>query len=266
MTPDQPLFPPDLIRRNFLRDSVDVNAPTTLHSHLKQQLIDRLYDTKRSFEHVLDISFGAPTLPCKNIIQVSPLSDFPNIPDHTFDAIICNQWLPWEADVPTFLLKLGKLLKPDGLLLASTLGLESFKEFRSAFAATSQNQASHVVPLTDVQALGGVLQQLKFALPVIDRDLITLTYPDFPSLYADIKTHGARNLSPHRAKTLTGKTAWKNMENAYREQFMRPDGTLPLTLEIIYLHGWRPHESQQKALPPGTAKVRLEEILKPITA
>ena len=31
--------------------------------------------------------------------------------------------------------------------------------------------------------------------------------------------------------------------------------------DAIYLTGWAPHESQQKALTPGSAKMRLEKIL-----
>ena len=34
------------------------------------------------------------------------------------------------------------------------------------------------------------------------------------------------------------------------------------TLEIIWLAGWVPHESQQKPLRPGSATVRLGDLLK----
>ena len=42
-----------------------------------------------------------------------------------------------------------------------------------------------------------------------------------------------------------------------------PDGRIPATFEIITLTGWVPHESQQKPLAPGSAKVRLSDALKP---
>jgi hypothetical protein len=33
------------------------------------------------------------------------------------------------------------------------------------------------------------------------------------------------------------------------------------TFEIVWLLGWAPHESQQKPLKPGSAKVRLADAL-----
>ncbi len=34
------------------------------------------------------------------------------------------------------------------------------------------------------------------------------------------------------------------------------------TFSVIYVSGWAPHESQQKPLKPGSAKVRLADALK----
>jgi hypothetical protein len=49
----------------------------------------------------------------------------------------------------------------------------------------------------------------------------------------------------------------------YVERFAEPDGRVPATFEIITLTGWAPHESQQKPLKPGSAKMRLADALKP---
>jgi hypothetical protein len=37
---------------------------------------------------------------------------------------------------------------------------------------------------------------------------------------------------------------------------------LRATFDLLWLSGWAPHESQQKPLRPGSAKVRLEDALK----
>jgi hypothetical protein len=42
-----------------------------------------------------------------------------------------------------------------------------------------------------------------------------------------------------------------------------PNGRAPATFEIVTLTGWVPHESQQKPLQPGSAKVSLADVLKP---
>ena len=38
--------------------------------------------------------------------------------------------------------------------------------------------------------------------------------------------------------------------------FSDPDGRIRATFSIVYVSGWAPHESQQKPLRPGSAKVR----------
>ena len=48
----------------------------------------------------------------------------------------------------------------------------------------------------------------------------------------------------------------------YVERYARPDGRIPATFEIITLTGWAPHESQQKPLKPGSAQVRLADVLR----
>lgn len=214
--------------------------------YVESQLNTRLDDIKQTFDTRLN---------------VTPASDISNLDSKHYDLITTNLTLPWVEDVPGYLLNLGRALKPDGLLLASALGAESFNEFRHAFDAAGLNASGHTLPLPDVQALGSVMQTLQFALPVVDRDIITLGYPGFAEMYYDLRAAGSRNLNINRAKSLTGRRKWARMETAYRDMFQLPDGDLPLTLEIIYLHGWRPAKGQPKPLPPGSATVDLGDIL-----
>jgi hypothetical protein len=45
------------------------------------------------------------------------------------------------------------------------------------------------------------------------------------------------------------------------ERFGDKDGRIRATFEIVWLLGWAPHESQQKPLAPGSAKMRLADAL-----
>ena len=47
----------------------------------------------------------------------------------------------------------------------------------------------------------------------------------------------------------------------YQERFAGPDGKVPASFEIITVTGWAPHESQQKPLKPGSARMRLADAL-----
>jgi hypothetical protein len=48
----------------------------------------------------------------------------------------------------------------------------------------------------------------------------------------------------------------------YQDRFGDPDGKIRATFSMIYVCGWAPHESQQKPLKPGSAKMRLADALK----
>jgi len=39
------------------------------------------------------------------------------------------------------------------------------------------------------------------------------------------------------------------------------NGRIPASFEVIFVHGWAPHHSQQKPLKPGSAQNRLADFL-----
>ena len=46
------------------------------------------------------------------------------------------------------------------------------------------------------------------------------------------------------------------------EERAEADGKVRATLEILWMSGWAPHDSQQKPLAPGSATHRLKDALK----
>lgn len=175
-------------------------------------------------------------------------------------AVMADMVLPLVEDVPVFLVQCLQCLQEDGLLLATALGAESFREFRAAWAQIGES-SGHVVPLTDVRDAGALLQRLKLALPVVDRDVLTVTFPDFPALYAALRAHGVGNFAMRRRHGLVTPRKLMRMEAAYRDMFGREDGRLPVTLEVIYMHGFKPAAGQPEAAKRGSGKVSLVRIL-----
>ena len=175
------------------------------------------------------------------------------------DAVVADMVLPLVEDVPVFMVQCLQRLRPDGLLLMTALGAESFREFRDAWAEIGEPGA-HVVPLTDVRDGGALLQRLKLALPVVDRDVMTITFPDFTSLYAGFRAHGVGNFFTGRRQGLVTPCKLRRMEEAYRTLFPREDGRVPVTLEVIYLHGFKAADNQPVAARRGSGKVSLVRI------
>lgn len=220
-----------------------ISGEAPVRQELTRRLTERLSDLKSAPANLLTLNnYSLPE------------------PTASLDVLVADMVLPTVEDVPLHLFHYLQALKPDGLLLASTLGTESFHEFRSAWAELGE-PTGHIIPLTDVREAGALLQRLKMALPVVDRDIITLTFPDFPTLYASLRTHGIRNISTTRRKGLTTSRKLRAMEDTYRTLFPRADDRLPLTLEIIYLHAYKQAENQPQPAKRGSGKVSLVRIL-----
>jgi len=47
----------------------------------------------------------------------------------------------------------------------------------------------------------------------------------------------------------------------YSERFTLPSGRVAASFEVLFLHGWAPHDSQPKPLKPGSAARRLADAL-----
>ena len=256
-----------------------------IFTEIATRLCDRLLDTKKTFALAVDIGAGrgsvGKSLPKSKVPDLLIEADFsaevlknnsspcrllangeailPFAPQ-TFDLVTSNLVLPWVRNVPRFLAQAGRILKEDGLFLGNTLGAESFIELQTAFFEAG-SKTPHINPMPDVNTVGETFQSVGFALPVIDRDILTLEYGSFKDLWADMKAMGITNIHPRRNPGLTTPRLLEKAENIYREKFALPGGNLPLTLEVIYLHGWRPHKSQQKPLPRGSGKVDFSEVL-----
>jgi hypothetical protein len=47
----------------------------------------------------------------------------------------------------------------------------------------------------------------------------------------------------------------------YAQRFSDADERVRATFDVVWLSGWAPHESQQKPLAPGSARMRLADAL-----
>ena len=149
--------------------------------------------------------------------------------------LVWSNLLALSFDAPAIIRELKRVLKPGGLLMLSALGPDSLKELRAAFAQV--DSLPHVQPQADMHDLGDMLAHEGFQTPVVDMEMLTLTYPDVKTIARDLRAAGATNLEPNRRATLMGKNRWAQFERAYEAK--RSEGRLPVTFEIIYLHAWR---------------------------
>lgn len=149
--------------------------------------------------------------------------------------LIWSTLFPLSFDAPAIIREAKRVLKPGGLLMLSALGPDTLKELRAAFSTV--DALPHIQPQVDMHDLGDMLAHEGFATPVVDMEILTLTYLDVKTIARDLRAAGTINLEANRRSTLTGKNHWAQMERAYEAK--RNEGRLPVTFEIIYLHAWR---------------------------
>jgi hypothetical protein len=187
------------------------------------------------------------------------------LPRTGYDLIVSLFDLQVVNDVPGFLSRLRAHLRPDGLLIAAALGGDTLTELRQAFliaeSELSGGAFARVAPFIPLADAGGLLQRAGLALPVTDLETYPVRYADPLKLMRELKALGAQNPLADRPGRLATRTLLAAASAAYAELAGDPDGRVRMTLEIIWLLGWAPHESQQQPLRRGSAKVSLKDVL-----
>jgi NADH dehydrogenase [ubiquinone] 1 alpha subcomplex assembly factor 5 len=178
----------------------------------------------------------------------------------SLDLITSSLSLHWVNDVPGFLAQARLALRPDGLFLVSFLGGRTLQELRAVFARIDA-EAALVSPFADAQDGAQLLQRAGFALPVADSDVVTVRYDNVFGLFRDLKAMGetAAFAGPRGTPLTRQKIA--EVADIYARDFSDADGRIRATFEIVTLTGWAPHDSQQKPLRRGSAKMRLADAL-----
>lgn len=187
-----------------------------------------------------------------------------DLADQSQDLIVSLMSLHWANDLPGALTQIRRALKPDGLFIGTLLGAGTLKELRAVLTEAELEARggaqARVSPFADGFDGAALLQRAGFALPVADVDRLTVRYPDLFALVRDLRAMGETNGLAGPVRPLT-RTILLRAAELYAQRFAEPDGRLPATFEIVHLAGWAPHESQQKPLARGSAKMRLADAL-----
>ncbi|OHC74985.1 MAG: SAM-dependent methyltransferase [Rhodospirillales bacterium RIFCSPLOWO2_12_FULL_58_28] len=267
------VFNRSVVRLHRNRAAATINDCDFLLNEAGDRLADRLDDIRRRFPKALDLGChdgrlgrclrgrgGIETLVhCDLSPEMARLAappclaadeEFLPFAEGTFDLIMSCLSLHWVNDLPGALIQTRRILKPDGLFLASMLGGRTLKELRQALAEAEiyveGGLSPRISPFAEVKDAGDLLRRAGFALPVADSDAVTVYYSDPLKLMADLRAMGEGNAVIERRKTLSRRATLIEAAKRYREMFGDRDGRVPATFEIITLTAWAPTPSQQK--------------------
>ncbi len=289
--------PPRLFDRSLLARRLDRAAAGFAQAHfLRDRAIEDLIETlsaiNRRFDRALDIgardgAFGraiaetqvagkiglliegelSPLLSQQQSGSARLIMDEENLPfgDDSLNLVVSTLALHAANDLPGVLVQIRRALRPDGLFIASLFGGETLKELRACLMEAELEvrggYGPRVAPFAEAPDLIDLIKRIGFAMPVVDSDRVTVTYDHPLALMRDLRAMGEGNSLFERPRTGLNRAILARASALYFERFSDAEGRITATFEIITLSGWKPHESQQKPLRPGSAKTRLADAL-----
>ncbi len=275
------VFDRPLVRRRLARALAQGYADFLLNRAV-EDLEERLATVLRPFSLALDVGTPTPAAAealrrggrAETVMRLAPvaepgsiLGDEERLPfgGERFDLAVSLLALQGVNDLPGTLVQIRRALRPDGLFIAALLGGSTLTELRQAFtqaeAELEGGASPRVAPFADLRDVGGLLQRAGFSLPVTDSDILRVRYASPFALMRDLRQMGLTNALSDRRKTPLRRATLLRAAEIYAERFADPDGRVRATFEIVWLSGWTPHESQQKPLRPGSARMRLADAL-----
>jgi len=163
--------------------------------------------------------------------------DFEHLPfnDGLFQLAFSSLALQWCQDPLAAFTEVRRSLALGGLFMFTTLGPDTLRELRKAWASVSS--APHVNQFLDMHDIGDTLVAAGFGDPVMETEYLTVPYEDVMTLMRDLKGIGASNSSTERARGMFGRKTLAALKTAYESE-RRADGKLPATYEVVYGHAW----------------------------
>ena len=221
-----------------------------IHKRFKEALVT-VYDIKTKFSKS-DL----------DIIKKSNIDiDFWTPQEKEFDLIISNFYLNICEDLKKIFSKIMKSLLPNGFFLATLPSPENFSLLRSAMMKTDMqlyggtynrfNRAPELHTIIDL------LKKNNFKIPLVDYEIINLTYKQFNKLLNDVRSMNLSYYQKDKKNTFEKKSYFSKLEG----NFEKENDHFNLKSNFYIISGWKDHSSQQKPIRPGHAKNKLADFL-----
>lgn len=257
---------PHLVRARFNRASRHYDASAAVIGELRQRLLERLDVVRLAPERILDLGAGTGTgtralkdrYPKAQVLALDSAermllqartqrgwrrkfdlvcADAAALPLHAaaFDLVLSHMMLPWCNALDGVFAEVARVLRPGALFTFSSLGPDTARELRRLWRTI--DPAVHVHGFIDMHDVGDALMRAGFADPVMDVETVTVTYPSVEHLVREARQLALTNVAAGRPRGLGSKAKAQQLKREY-DVLRRTDGTLPVTLEVVYGHAW----------------------------
>jgi NADH dehydrogenase [ubiquinone] 1 alpha subcomplex assembly factor 5 len=196
-------------------ESMTIEFPTVLNLGSRSSYGTDYFKNRVGTNHVIetDISFDF----MQNSSHSNKLvcdEEYLPFADNQFDLIVTILNLHMVNDLPGCLVQLRRMLKPNGVLIASIFGESSLASIREILINTELElfggASARIFPFAEIKQVGMLLQRAGFSMPVIDKDIVNVKYSNPLSLLHDLQNMAESNILLARNKDYVGKSFWQN--------------------------------------------------------
>ncbi len=258
---DEFFLDPRLVRRAFDHASHTYDRAAIVQGEIRGRLLERLDLVRLQPAAILDLGAGTGhasralkrRYPSAQVIAIDlsermlqesrrqqgwwqrfhPLvADAHKLPirSASVDLVLSNLMLEWCQDPDAVFAEIRRALRPQGLLMFTTLGPDTLKELRDVWRRA--DRYTHVHRFIDMHDIGDALVRAGLAEPVMDTERLTITYPSLPALVEELRASGSTNIAHGRARGLTGK------RRAREFRTIGTNGALAISVEAVFGHAW----------------------------
>ena len=227
---------------------------------------DRLRIIKRQFKKILIISghlyHWRNNFHNADVISDDEVLKFSN---KNYDLVIHGMSLHYSNDPVGQLIQCKSVMGKDGLFLSNFLGGQTLHELRDSITTSELELTGgispRVLPMIDIRDAGAFLMRSGFALPVADSTVHKVSYKKPIDLLYDLRRMGETNVQTNRLKKFSHRKLFSLMSDKYFSDQKSNKEEIEATFELITLTGWAPSSDQPKPLRPGSASIRLADVL-----
>lgn len=178
-------------------------------------------------------------------------------PDDVIPASVqlvwANMMLHASVDPAALIARWQRALAVDGFVMFSCLGPGTLRELRELYRR--QGWPPAMAEFVDMHDLGDMLVHAGFADPVMDQEVLTLSWDSPQAMLRELEGLGA-NASPDRFSGLRT-PRWRERLLAELQQLARPDGRIHMPFEIAYGHAFK---APPRAALAAETRVSLEDM------
>jgi malonyl-CoA O-methyltransferase len=268
------------IIKSFSKRARSYDDYSFIQKNVNERLFNRLNLIKHDKKHLLEIGSGTGNLSqtlCREFPGIDIVSidlshemlkehkqknysarciqtkgEAPPFKNESFDTILSSLTLHWFDLDDNLFNRYSNLLRPNGLLLFSAAGPDTFREFRKC--PESVYKKLRFNNFIDMHHYGDFMLNAKLKDPVVDSELITLEFPSLKQLLKSLRLTGTNTTSNDHSQYFHKHEYQAIGDSLYNEA----SDSFELTYEIIFGYALK----EAKTLDKSGKLIPIKEVKK----